>query len=233
MPRPVPGDFERVLAVGAHPDDAEFFAGGTLAQLQQTGARVVLVVCSDGARGGRDLADAARVRAQEQAEAARRLGVDEVVTLGFEDGGLDRSVPALRDRLALELRRGRPELVLGHDPRTLWTHLGARVELGHSDHRAAGRALLDAVYPRAASPNFLTDSKLPPWCPRELWLFDTEQADWVMDVSAGWERKLDALRAHASQEAVAGGLLRPAEELAHRFGEGPSPGEAFVRLALW
>jgi len=224
--------FARVLALGAHPDDAEFFAGGTLARLRDAGARVVLAVCTDGSRGGRGAAEMAAVRAREQVDAAARLGIDEVAALGFEDGRLEPG-EALRERVVAIVRRERPELVLGHDPRTLWTRLGGRVHLGHSDHRAAGQALLDAVYPRAASPNFYPDAGGAPWCPRELWLFDTEAPDLAVDVSATLERKLDALRAHASQEAVAGGLVEAARQLAEGHGGPGRPAEAFVRLRVW
>jgi LmbE family N-acetylglucosaminyl deacetylase len=226
----VPEGFTRVLVVGAHPDDAEFFAGATLARLART-ARVELVVCTGGERGGRGLTDAGAVRREEQAEAARVLGLAAVHPLGFEDGGLEPG-PTLRSALVPHLRRLRPELVLGHDPRTLWTPVGPRTELGHSDHRAAGQALLDAIYPRAASPNFQPGAGLP-WCPRELWLFDTASPDLRLDVAESWDTKLEALRAHASQEAVAGGLTGPAEALARHFGEPDRPAEAFVRLRIW
>ena len=230
--QPIPDAFERVLAVGAHPDDAEFFAGGTLAALARGGAQVSLVVCSDGGRGGRGLADAAGVRRDEQERAARILGVAEVVRLDLEDGGLE-TAPELRTALVRAIRRLRPEVVLGHDPRTFWTPSGDRVQMGHSDHRAAGRALLDAVYPRALSANFHPEMGLDPWCPREAWLFDTAQPDLVLDVTDAWPLKLEALRAHASQEAVAAGLVVPALEAARRLGDGERLGEGFARLRIW
>jgi LmbE family N-acetylglucosaminyl deacetylase len=226
----IPQAFARVLAVGAHPDDAEFFAGATLANLAASGARVATAVCTDGRRGGRELADAAGVRRREAEDAARALGAAEVAWLGFEDARLEAGEP-LRERLAAEIRRQRPELVLTHDPRTLWTRAGDRVSFGHSDHRAAGQGLLDAVYPRALSPNFYAGAGAP-WCPREIWLFDTDQADLVIDAAQGWERKLAALRSHASQEAVGPGLAAPAEEMARRVGSG-GLGEGFARLRIW
>lgn len=228
----VPSGFARVLAVGAHPDDAEFYAGGTLAGFVMQGARVHLAVCTDGSRGGREVPDVTRVRREEQARAAEILGLTELTELGLPDGELEPT-EALRGALAREIRRLRPEVVLGHDPRTLWTSFGDRVELGHSDHRAAGQALLDAVYPRSANPNFYPEIDLDPWCPREVWLFDTVKPDLVVDVTESWPRKLEALRAHASQEAVAGGLTRPAIELARQLRRGDRVGEGFVRLRIW
>jgi LmbE family N-acetylglucosaminyl deacetylase len=218
--------FERVLAIGAHPDDAEYFAGGTLARLADGGAQVELIVCTDGARGGREVENAARVRSVEQASAAQVLGFRAQTNLGRPDGELVND-DMLRADLALRVRRQRPNLVLTHDPRTLWNVYGGRAHPGHSDHRATGQAVLDALYPRAASPNFfreqLAEVGVEPWYPREVWLFDTAQADMHLEVSATFARKLDALRAHVSQN-TGDSLLRGARAL----GEA----EPFVRLVL-
>ena len=228
MPELVPGDarFDRVLAIGAHPDDAEYFAGGTLLRLVDAGAHVALVVCTDGARGGRGFENVAQVRVEEQANAARVVGFREVSTLGRPDAALAND-DRLRADLALAVRRLRPELVLTHDPRTLWNVYGGRAHPGHSDHREAGQAVLDALYPRAASPHFFADQLeepgVEPWYPREVWLFDTAQPDLRIDVAKEFQRKLEALRAHVSQNGD-DALLRGAQAL----GEA----EPFVRLVL-
>jgi len=178
------------------------------------------------------MADAAEVRRDEQESASRILGLADVIHFGLTDGDLEAD-EGLRKALVREIRKIRPEVVLTHDPRTWWASVGDRVELGHSDHRAAGKALLDAIYPRAASPNFYPEIGLDPWCPREAWLFDTARPDLVLDVTEAWPRKLEALRAHASQESVAGGLTTPALELAQQFRHGERLGEAYVRLRIW
>jgi LmbE family N-acetylglucosaminyl deacetylase len=225
----------RVLAIGAHPDDVEFGAGGTLGLLREAGARISVVVCTDGGRGGRGLADPAATRRAEQEHAARLLGIEDVVMLAHPDGELAADA-RLVGELVREIRRTRPELVLAHDPRTWWQPFGSVVHPGHSDHRAAGAATLDALYPRAASPNFhaeqLGSGGLAPWYPRELWLFDAAAPDLVVDVAARFERKLDALRAHASQEDAAGGLVAAARAAAALRGAPDRPAEAFVRLRL-
>jgi LmbE family N-acetylglucosaminyl deacetylase len=220
---------ERVLSIGAHPDDAEFFAGGTLLRLRAQGARVTCVVCTDGGRGGRGLDDPAGVRRAEQARAAEVLGAD-VVALGHADGELAPGEP-LRTELIREIRRARPEVVLAHDPATFWQRAGDRVHLGHSDHRAAGQAALDAIYPRAMSPNFAPELELEPWAPREVWLFDTARPDLFVDVRETLARKLEALAAHASQNP-GGALVRAAEAAAKAASAGAFPAEAFVRLRL-
>jgi len=228
----VPTEFTRFLVVAAHPDDAEFFAGGTLAALVQGGAKVHLAVCTAGGRGGRGIDDIVTVRRREQNDAAHTLGLAHVVNFGLTDGELEANEELWR-LLVRQIRELRPEIVLSHDPRTLWTSVGGRMELGHSDHRAAGQALLDAIYPRAANPNFFPELGLDPWCPREIWLFDTTAPDLVLDVTDAWPRKLEALRAHVSQENVAGGLTGPALELARKFRDEERLGEGFLRLRLW
>lgn len=232
----IPSGLERALAVSAHPDDAEFFAGATLAALARGGAAVALVVCTDGAKGGHEVRDLAKTRRHEQAAAAEILGVSEVVYLTLPDGELSAGEP-LRELLVAAIRRLRPQLVLAHDPRTWFQPAGALTALGHSDHRAAGAATLDAVYPRAASRAFyaaqLRDPVLEVWNPRDLWLFDTAQPDFAIDVSETFETKLAALRAHASQERGPGGLVEPARAAAQRAGAPDHPAETFVRLRLW
>lgn len=226
---------ERVLVVGAHPDDAEFFAGGTLARLADQGARSTLVVCTDGARGGRRPGDVAGLRREEQARAALALGIAEVVHLDHPDGGLVCD-DGLRSALVRAIRRSRPELVLTHDPTTLWQTLGARSFLGHTDHRATGQATLDAIYPRAPNPNFfpeqLREEGLELWSPRELWLFDSALPDLRVEIGATLERKLEALGHHASQRAAGGGLVELARTFSLASGSPGRPAEVFRALAL-
>lgn len=232
----IPEGIERALAVSAHPDDAEYYAGGVLAALAKRGAEIALVVCTDGARGGHEERGLVRTRRHEQAAAAEILGVSEVIHLTLPDGELSAGEP-LRELLVAAIRRLRPQLVLGHDPRTWFKPAGDLTALGHSDHRAAGAATLDAVYPRAASRAFypaqLRDPALAPWYPRELWLFDTAQPDFALDVGESFESKLAALRAHASQERGPGGLSEPSRAAALRAGSPDHPAETFVRLRLW
>jgi LmbE family N-acetylglucosaminyl deacetylase len=228
-----------VLAVGAHPDDAEYFAGGTLLRLREAGASVALVVCTDGGRGGRGLADPVATRRAEQERAAATLGAEPWIGLGHPDGELTAGEP-LRAELVHEIRRLRPELVLTHDPRTAWTVVDGLAQPGHSDHRAAGQALLDAVYPRAPSPNFYPwqlaggwpGGGVSLWYPREVWLFDTDRPDLRVDVGDTFARKIDLLRKHSSQDA-AGGLVDQARRLAAHLGSPERPAEGFARLRLY
>jgi LmbE family N-acetylglucosaminyl deacetylase len=225
-----------VVAVGAHPDDAEFFAGATLGNFAAKGAKVFVVICTDGARGGAEAGAAlAELRRVEAERAALALGIRPPILLGRADGALEADEPLRRD-LVRELRRLRPTLVLLHDPSTWWTPLRERTQLGHSDHRAAGQATLDALYPRLLLAGFypeLAAEGLSPWFAREAWLFDTAAPDHFVPVEEpGAAAKREALSCHESQHV--GGLLRGAAELEEAFGKPLGvPAEAFRRLVLF
>lgn len=193
----------RVLAIFAHPDDAEFACGGSIARWADAGADIVYVVCTDGGRGGDGLAaddEAVRaLREAEQHEAATRLGVAEVVFLRHPDGDLD-AVRSLRHELAGLIRRWRPERVLAWD--------GWRRYQLHPDHRAAGLAAVDAVL-AAGNPRMfpkLAASGLRPHRVQDVYLFGTDHPDVWIDVTATFERKLGAVAAHRSQVASLPGL---------------------------
>jgi LmbE family N-acetylglucosaminyl deacetylase len=193
MNLPVP---ESALAIGAHPDDVEFGAGGTLAKWADGGCVVHHLVCTDGSKGtwdaSADLPELVARRQDEQREAARRLARQrsgEVVFLGRVDGELD-SDRATRGEVARVIRRLRPEVVLGHDP---WK----RYRL-HPDHRHAGLLTCDAIV-AARDPHFHPEHGLAPHRPRALLLFEADQPAHVEDVAATIERKLHALEAHQSQ----------------------------------
>jgi LmbE family N-acetylglucosaminyl deacetylase len=166
---------ERALVIVAHPDDAEFQAGATLAKWSRRGSTVHHLVLTDGSKGTWDahVDQAALVlrRQQEQRDAARALGATgEVVFLGEVDGELGTGTE-LRGRVAEVIRRLRPNVVLGHDP---WK----RYRL-HPDHHAAGRLCVDGIV-AARDPFFhpeqLRDG-LAPHRPDALLLFEADVDD--------------------------------------------------------
>jgi LmbE family N-acetylglucosaminyl deacetylase len=190
---PVPGS---ALAIGAHPDDVEFGAGGTLAKWADAGCVVHHLVCTDGSKGtwdaSADLPELVARRQDEQREAARRLAgarAGEVAFLGRVDGELD-SDRATRGEVARVIRRLRPDIVLGHDP---WK----RYRL-HPDHRNAGLLTCDAIV-AARDPHFHPEHELAPHRPRALLLWEADQPAHVEDVTATVGRKIHALEAHRSQ----------------------------------
>ena len=184
------------LAIGAHPDDVEFGAGGTLAKWAAAGCVVHHLVCTDGSKGTWDVdADTAALalrREEEQREAARRLaGVNagEVVFLRQVDGELESTLE-LRGAVARVIRQLRPHVVLGHDP---WK----RYRL-HPDHRHAGLLACDAVV-AARDPHFFREHGIPHHRPETILLWEADVVTHVEDVSAHVETKLLGLEAHASQ----------------------------------
>jgi len=224
----------RVLAIGAHPDDVEHFAGATIAGLAESGSAISLVVCTDGARGGHESGDLAERRRREAERAAEALGVGAPLFLGFRDGDLVVD-DHIRKALVQEIRRVRPEILLTHDPTTFWKQLGAVHRLGHSDHRAAGTAALDAIIPRAALGAFYpehSDMGLKPWFVREIWLFDTNQPDHFVDVRSMLARKRAAVACHVSQNPSA--LHAEAERHEGSYVDAVGyPAEGFRRLRVF
>jgi LmbE family N-acetylglucosaminyl deacetylase len=185
----------RALAIGAHPDDVEFGCGATLAKWAAAGCVVHHLICTDGSKGTWDpLADTATLAEQrivEQRQAATALGATgEVVMLGVVDGDLQSGLDQ-RERVAYEIRRLRPQVVLGHDP---WR----RYRL-HPDHRHAGWLAVDGVV-AARDPHYHPDHDVGHHRPEALLLFEADEVNHVetLDPSAA-EAKLAALLAHRSQ----------------------------------
>ena len=187
---------ESALAIGAHPDDVELQAGGTVAAWARAGVRVELACLTDGEKGTHDPdaepVDVGRIRRQEAVVAAGELGAREVHFLGAADGELEATLD-LRVAVARLVRQVRPDVVVGHDPWRRW--------LLHPDHRAAGLLTVDGVI-AARDPLYapeLAAEGLLPHRPHSILLFGTDAPDEVVDISATIEAKLAALRAHASQ----------------------------------
>jgi LmbE family N-acetylglucosaminyl deacetylase len=184
---------ERVLAIGAHPDDIEFGCGATLAKWAGAGSEVWLFVLTDGSKGtwdpGADPAELANTRVDEQVAAARVLGAAKVLHAGFVDGELSNG-PGEREGVVGVIRRARPTVLLTHDP---WK----RYRL-HPDHRAAGFLVLDAIV-AARDPHFFRQDGLVPHRPTDVLLFEAEEIDHYESVDDTTDRKIAALLAHRSQ----------------------------------
>ncbi len=175
----------RVVVVAAHPDDADWYAGGTLALLARRGAAVTVVVATDGERGprrgvGGDARPLGEIRRQEQLAAAKEIGYD-VVFLGLPDRGL-RRLADLPRRIAAAVGPLRPDVVLAFDARY------PRLPYVHRDHQAVGRAV-----------DRLALTGNPAVRGASVYLFHTRRPDTAVDVSAAMAAKLRALAAHRSQ----------------------------------
>jgi LmbE family N-acetylglucosaminyl deacetylase len=202
---PSPATVRRVLVVTAHPDDVEWGAGGTVALWTGSGLEVAYCVVTDGDAGGPvhgpDELPLAERRRAEQHAAAALLGVRDVRFLGYPDGRVEPTL-ALRRDLTRVLREVRPDRLLTHSPERNYE----RVAQSHPDHRAVGSAALDAVYPDARNPHAFPEVGavgLLAWTVPEVWLRGGPRPDHFVDVTTVIDRKVAAIRAHASQPAPA------------------------------
>lgn len=191
---------DRALVIVAHPDDAEFQAGATLAKWAAAGCRVSHLVLTDGSKGtwdpDQDPAALVTARHDEQRAAATVLGAEDPIFLDLIDGELVSGIVE-RGRVAEVIRRVRPDVVVGHDP---WT----RYRL-HPDHHAAGRLCVEGVV-AARDPGFHREqvaAGLTPHRPDALLLFEPDVANHAETVGEGdHARRLGALGAFSSQIAT-------------------------------
>jgi LmbE family N-acetylglucosaminyl deacetylase len=197
-----PNHQRKVLGIFAHPDDAEFSAAGTVARWAKEGAEVTYVICTDGNRGSNDPEmtpeKLAKIRRAEQRAAAAKLGVKEVIFLGYDDGTLLPTLE-LRRQLARWIRRCRPDVVLCSDPTR---RFAGQSYINHPDHRACGDAALDAVMPAASTrlifPELLEEG-LEPHNVKEVYLCGPNDPDTYIDITDTIDLKIAALQEHKSQ----------------------------------
>ena len=205
----------KILVITPHPDDAESGAGGTIAKWSEEGATVVLIVCTNGNKGTDDRSksssEIAEIRRREQADAAKILGITNVIFLDHDDQELHDN-DAFRQELVREIRTYRPDVVVTIDPERRW--------IRHRDHFVTGRVALDAVFPYArdhlAYPLMLDDG-LEPHKVKEVYLWGSDEPDVFIDVDGTFDKKVDALYCHVSQMSTSreDGLKR----LRDRFSE--------------
>ncbi len=196
------GEVSRVLAITAHPDDVDFAAAGTVAGWTDAGLEVTYCIVTSGDAGGFDeafpRAEMPALRQAEQRAAAKCVGVHDVRFLGYPDGRVEATLDLRRD-LTRVIRQVRPDRVVCQSPERNYARTGA----SHPDHRAAGSAALDAVYPDArnpfAFPELRENEGLAAWTVREVWVAGAPEPDRFVDVTATFGRKVAALRAHESQ----------------------------------
>jgi LmbE family N-acetylglucosaminyl deacetylase len=200
---------DRILVITAHPDDVDFGAAGSVAAWTATGVHVTYCVVTDGDAGGFDeavpRAEIPGIRRAEQTAAAREVGVTDLIFLGYPDGRVEATLDLRRD-LARVIRQVRPDRVLCPSPERWWE----RVFASHPDHLAVGEAALCAVYPDARNPFAfpeLMEAGFQAHVVREVWMMASPRGDTFVDVTATFDKKVAALRAHVSQETDRDGQL--------------------------
>ncbi len=192
---------KRALVVAAHPDDAEFGCAGTVALWSRNGWEFYYLVCTDGSKGSNDPEMVPErliaTRRQEQREAAQLLWVKEVFFLDYVDGEVTYSRELVRD-IVRYIRLLRPDAVFTHEP----AQIIASRAINHPDHRAVGEATLDAVYPmartRPAYPDLVAEG-LEPHRVSDVYLWNSSEPNFEVDITDVLELKIQALLCHRSQ----------------------------------
>lgn len=187
----------RAMVIMAHPDDAEFLCSGTVAKWCAEGWDVIYVLATGGDKGTHDPEmhpeKLAAIREAEQRAACRVLGVRECVFLGYPDGfTLDEH--EFRGQIVRLLRQYRPDVVITWD--------AFRGTFNHRDHRTVGTVTSDAIYPLVRDRLFYPaheDDGLESHQVNEVLLAGADKPDYVVDITAHWETKIEAIVCHASQ----------------------------------
>jgi len=227
----------RFMVIVAHPDDADFGPAATASRWIDAGSVGWLVCCTSGDAGGEDPSfdpmELGALREEEQRVAADVVGYAGISFLHQPDGALDNDL-ALREQLVREIRTFRPDAVLATDPEVVFYRDGG---VNHADHRAAGMAAVDAVYPAARNPMafpWLAKGGLGSHIVRRLYLFWPNEPNARVDVTATLARKIDALRAHGSQIKDPERLEKRIREWATDVGEpiGAEAAEAFRLVVI-
>lgn len=197
----------RVIVFGAHPDDAEYKAGGAAALWAKQGHHVKLVSVTNGDIGHWNMSGGALAqrRTAESKKVAEVLGVESEV-LDIHDGEL---IPSLENRRIITrvIRRWNADIVISHRP---WDY--------HPDHRYVGVLVQDAAY-MVAVPFFCPDT--PPLKENPVFLYSSDgflkpypfKPDIAVSIDDVFELKVDALMALESQ-TFEGGALGSAEQMA-------------------
>ncbi|MFC9973022.1 PIG-L deacetylase family protein [Spirillospora sp. NPDC127200] len=191
---PVPEDWERAVAIVAHPDDLEYGASTAVAKWTSQGKSVVEVLATRGEAGidSMDPEEVARVRSAEQVKAARAVGVETVEFLDLPDGVLEYGLP-LRRALTEVIRRHRPEVVVSLNFRETWR--GGQ-GFNMADHRVLGLAVADAVRD-AANRWVFRDLGLEPWQGTRFALFaSSPNPTHYVDVTGHLAAGVTSLKAH-------------------------------------
>jgi LmbE family N-acetylglucosaminyl deacetylase len=223
-----------VLGIGAHPDDLDFSASGTLAKF--AGAAVHYLILTDGSKGSADLnADPvalSKLREAEQQAAVEAIGGSSAAFLDYPDGGLLVTLELKKDIVKV-IRTLKPDIVITMDPSVLYS--AQRGFIKHPDHRAAGQAALDAVFPLARDhmsfPELFAEGYKPHKVKTVL-LTNFENQNYTIDITDTIDKKIAALAAHASQVPD----IQETEKWIRQMGEmigkpaGQTYAEGFIRI---
>jgi LmbE family N-acetylglucosaminyl deacetylase len=215
-------DAKRVMVIMAHPDDPEFFTGGTIALWVRNGAEIIYLILTNGNKGSDDPAMTpqrlAELRQDEQRTAASLLGVKTIIFFDEPDGELQATLQ-LRKRVVREIRRHRPGVIICPDPSAYYFE---SAYINHPDHRAAGRVAMEAIFPAARNAMYhpeLLEEGLSPHPVHEIYLTGTTQPNRWVDITSMMDVKTRAIRSHASQLSDPDGAIERVRQRAEAVDE--------------
>jgi LmbE family N-acetylglucosaminyl deacetylase len=212
---PLIEDWQRALAIVAHPDDLEFGAAAAIARWTDQGKEIGYVLATSGEAGIDSMPPerSGPVREREQRASAALVGVEVVEFLGLPDGMLEYGLP-LRREVARAVRRHRPEVVITTNFHETWD---GQTALNQADHIATGRAVLDGVRDAGNRWVFtdLRDEDLEPWNGvRQIWVANSPRSRHGVDTTGTFDRGVASLRAHAEYlSGLGSGTFDPEEFL--------------------
>jgi len=226
-----------VLGIAAHPDDLDVGAGGTLARFALDGAEIHYLILTDGGKGSDDPTitsiQLTEIRHQEQQTALEIVGGKSITFLDYPDGELEVTME-LKKQIVKVIRRIKPDVVITMDPTVIYS--ASKGIINHPDHRAAGQATLDAVFPlardRLTFPELAAEG-FEPHKTATVLLVNFNESNFTVDITNTFETKVKALKAHVSQF----GDLENATWIHHMAKEqgrqaGYELAESFVRIDI-
>lgn len=239
----MPTDWQRALAVVAHPDDLEYGCAAAIADWTDGGREIAYVLATRGEAGIDTIAPAecGPLREAEQRASAAVVGVSTVDFLDHHDGVIEYGLGLRRD-IAAAIRRHRPELVITLNHRETWGGTGGGGHWNTPDHQAVGRATLDAAADagnRWIFPELISEQGLDPWNGvRWVAVAGTSTPTHAADAGPGLERAIKSLMEHKAyiggltdqdpEEYVRTFLTGNVQRVAERFGGRPAvPFEVF------
>lgn len=233
-------DKKTILAIGAHPDDMDFGASGTVATWVEKGAKAYYIIATDGSKGSSDPTMTSekliKLRQDEQRTAGKILGLSDIFFLDHPDTELAAD-KTLKEEIVRFIRKLKPTTVITMNP-TFYYFAGAEPGfVNHTDHRNIGLAVMDAVFPMARDRlTFLQHEAegLESWKVKELLFVNFTTPEYLIDISSTFTKKVEALRAHKSQFDDFEEVLKRITQRAENFGKskGYKHAENFTRIVL-
>jgi LmbE family N-acetylglucosaminyl deacetylase len=213
--KPMPEDWQRAVAVVAHPDDLEYGAAAAVARWTRQGKHVSYVLVSSGEAGiaGREPAEVGPLREEEERRSAGVVGVTDLLFLGYPDGVIEYGL-TLRSDLARAFRQLQPEVVVTMSFDLTWGEDGP---VNHADHRAVGLAVLDACRD-AANEWVFRDLELPSAHIKDAYVIGTREPSHFVDVTETIDAGIASLREHQAYLDGLGGDFDPDEFLRNMAG---------------